>query len=503
MKKKLIIIGGGTAGFAAGIYGELNGYKTEIYEKHLISGGQVTAWRRGDYIFDGCLHWFMGSSPGVFFYDLWRELGIIPSVDFVYPELFAHLEDARGNVFHVYADTEKLYNEMIKIAPEDRTLIREFIKGIELFSDFDPPLEKAKELWNPVDWIRNGLKLLPFAAAFPKYKNMNVHDFRKKFKNPVLRNFMHRLIPDLDDFPMVALLYILGYKCSKRAGFPRGGSLAVAKAMEKRYLESGGTLHLKKSVKKIHIENGSAKGIYLSDGAFIPGDYVISTCDSRHTHYDLIGEKYLNKEVKNRYKTLKPFDPLLKVWLGVNRDLSSTPYWGYYETEDPRMIAGRSYKWWKYNHYCIDSAFAPAGKSVCLVTFPADYERWGALTRGSEAYKSAKREALEAALSLVEEKIPGIRDDVEKTDVATPLTWERYTNVWRGAYEGWEVTTSEVLNYKSKEVKGLKNFYHIGQWLAPGGGMPPAAVSGRDVIQMILKNNGISYRQFRSGRPAS
>lgn len=137
------------------------------------------------------------------------------------------------------------------------------------------------------------------------------------------------------------------------------------------------------------------------------------------------------------------------------------------------------------------------------MTFPADYERWGALTRGSEAYKSAKREALEAALSLVEEKIPGIRDDVEKTDVATPLTWERYTNVWRGAYEGWEVTTSEVLNYKSKEVKGLKNFYHIGQWLAPGGGMPPAAVSGRDVIQMILKNNGISYRQFRSGRPAS
>ena len=32
---------------------------------------------------------------------------------------------------------------------------------------------------------------------------------------------------------------------------------------------------------------------------------------------------------------------------------------------------------------------------------------------------------------------PGLADKVEAWDVATPLTWERYTGNWRGSYEGW------------------------------------------------------------------
>lgn len=34
MKKDVLIIGGGVAGLSAGIYGQLNGYNTEILEMH-------------------------------------------------------------------------------------------------------------------------------------------------------------------------------------------------------------------------------------------------------------------------------------------------------------------------------------------------------------------------------------------------------------------------------------------------------------------------------------
>jgi phytoene dehydrogenase-like protein len=37
----------------------------------------------------------------------------------------------------------------------------------------------------------------------------------------------------------------------------------------------------------------------------------------------------------------------------------------------------------------------------------------------------------------------------------------------------------------SKTLPGLKNFYMIGQWVEPGGGLPSAAMSGRNVIQII------------------
>jgi phytoene dehydrogenase-like protein len=38
-----------------------------------------------------------------------------------------------------------------------------------------------------------------------------------------------------------------------------------------------------------------------------------------------------------------------------------------------------------------------------------------------------------------------------------------------------------------KTLPGLENFYMAGQWVAPGGGVPNAAMSGRNVIQIICK----------------
>lgn len=41
--KRIAIIGAGMGGLAAGIYGQLNGYQTEIFEMHSLPGGQCTA----------------------------------------------------------------------------------------------------------------------------------------------------------------------------------------------------------------------------------------------------------------------------------------------------------------------------------------------------------------------------------------------------------------------------------------------------------------------------
>jgi phytoene dehydrogenase-like protein len=35
-------------------------------------------------------------------------------------------------------------------------------------------------------------------------------------------------------------------------------------------------------------------------------------------------------------------------------------------------------------------------------------------------------------------------------------------------------------------IPGLKGFYMVGQWLFPGGGIPPAVQSGKWVIQSII-----------------
>lgn len=76
--KSIIIIGAGMGGMAAGIYGQLNGYRTRIFEMHKVPGGQCASWQRKGYTFDACIHHLMGCSPRTRIYGLWQELGVMP-----------------------------------------------------------------------------------------------------------------------------------------------------------------------------------------------------------------------------------------------------------------------------------------------------------------------------------------------------------------------------------------------------------------------------------------
>ncbi|MGC9397518.1 MAG: NAD(P)-binding protein [Anaerolineae bacterium] len=46
MEEDITIIGAGFAGLAAGIYAQMNGYRTQIFEMYDLPGGLCTAWKR-------------------------------------------------------------------------------------------------------------------------------------------------------------------------------------------------------------------------------------------------------------------------------------------------------------------------------------------------------------------------------------------------------------------------------------------------------------------------
>lgn len=62
MKNRILIIGGGVAGLAAGCYAQMNGYNAVIFEMHNLPGGLCTAWERRGYIFDGCIHYLLAAA---------------------------------------------------------------------------------------------------------------------------------------------------------------------------------------------------------------------------------------------------------------------------------------------------------------------------------------------------------------------------------------------------------------------------------------------------------
>ena len=93
-------------------------------------------------------------------------------------------------------------------------------------------------------------------------------------------------------------------------------------------------------------------------------------------------------------------------------------------------------------------------------------------------------------IDQLEKRFLGIKDNIEVVDVATPVTYERYTGNWQGSHMGWGNTT-ETMGSKpmSRTLPGLGNFYMAGQWVYIGGGVPGAVASGRQTIQLICSKD--------------
>jgi phytoene dehydrogenase-like protein len=73
-------------------------------------------------------------------------------------------------------------------------------------------------------------------------------------------------------------------------------------------------------------------------------------------------------------------------------------------------------------------------------------------------------------------------------DVATPVTFERYTGNWEGTWLGW-LTTPQTMNVRmSNTLPGLDDFYMAGTWVMAGS-LPGAAAAGRGVAEMICKED--------------
>jgi len=492
----IIIVGGGIAGLCAGCYARMNGYETKILEMHTLPGGVCTAWTRDGYTIDSCIHWLVGSAPGVGYHKLWREVGAIQDFEILNLEIYTRIEGEDGKTLTLYSDADRLEQHLLELAPEDERILRSLTKAVRKFSEFDLRVDKAPELYTLGDKLGMMLAMLPYGRTFMRWKNMTVSDFAKRLKNPFLRKTFTDMSSEADEFPMLALIMPLAWLHRKVAGYPYGGSLPFARAIEKRFLDLGGSIQYGARVSQILTEKADhgdrAVGVRLADGTEHRADVVISAADGHATIFDMLGGRYLDETTKGHYETLKPFPPLLYLGLGVNDPLDDVPatIGGLSYALDPEVeIDGKVRQHLSFKAYNFDPALAPAGRSVIIVMLNSDYDRWVALREDPQAYAAAKEAACDAVIDALEQRIPGLRNKVEMRDVATPVTWNRFTGNWRGSYEGWLPSGGNLMMQMKKTLPGLDGFYMIGHWTTPGGGLPPAVSGGRHVIQLLCKKD--------------
>lgn len=494
MEKSIIIIGAGIAGLSAGCYGQMNGYKTRIFEMENNPGGCCTSWNREGYTIDGSIHWLTGSRPGNVFYPIWEELGAVQGRAIVDHEEYARIEGKDGKVFIVYTDINHLEQHMLELAPEDKDVIEEFTEGIRTMIHFPMPVEKEPELYSPIDGLKMMLKMRPYLMFVRKWGRLTIQDFAQRFKNPFLRQVFPLCVnlQNGPDFPILGFLQSLAWMDQKTAGFPVGGSLEFARSIERRHLALGGEIHYGSRVNKILVENNRAVGVRLDDGSEQRSDIVISAADGYTTIFDMLDGKYINDKIQGYYDELPVTPPVIYIALGVARSFEEMPYQATgtdFPLDEPITIGGQERKRLNVQMYNFDPSLAPAGKTVMRVYFATDYEYWKKLKQDPERYEAEKEQIADQVVASLDQRFPGLAAQVEMRDVATPMTFERYTGNWQGTFLGWLISTKTLRMQMSKTLPVLKNFYMAGQWVQPGGGVPTAAMSARNVTQVICKQD--------------
>ncbi|UCH92815.1 MAG: NAD(P)/FAD-dependent oxidoreductase [Candidatus Aminicenantes bacterium] len=490
MSEKVIIIGAGIAGLSAGCYLRMNGYDTEIFELRTIPGGLCTSWERGDYIFDGCIGWLVGSSPANNHYYLWNELVDMKTLRFVDYQEYIRVEDKNGQFIRVRTNVDELEQELLEKAPEDKELITAFTKAIRKLMHLQLPFEKAPETYNLPDHIKKMFKFMPYLGDIKKWTRIPTLEIAKKCKNPLLeKTFRFAIVPETSVF---FLIMTLAWMHKKGAGYPIGGSLKFARLIEKKYLELGGKIHYKSRVKKIITKDHAAKGVLLENGETHESDIVVSAADGYSTIFEMLEGKYTDKTILCYYENYKTYPSYLQFSLGVSRTFPGVPPRLVFPLEKPLLIdPDTSFEDLNIRVLNFDPTLAPEGKTVIIaILHNYNYKYWVDLrTNNKEKYKHEKRRIVDEIIEILDKKFGNIKSNVEVTDLSTPATVIRYTNNWKGSLGSWLLTPEMGLKPKKKMLPGLKNFYMAGQWVEPCGGLPSAIKSARNVTQVICKQD--------------
>jgi phytoene dehydrogenase-like protein len=503
------IIGAGLAGLSAGVYLRKAGFSTTIFEMNKLPGGQCTSWKKKGYTFDGCVHWLMGIRPGDAFYRIWEEMGIFRNErQFVLLDRHTVVRFADGEKVTIYSDYSKLKDELLRIAPEDATLINPFIRGIKKASSIKIPDPDDRS----ISGLLGTLRIVPAMISLSRrWGRISIHEYASRFQNPRMKKIMQLMLPG--GFAMYVLVFNIAALGNGSGAYPVGGSLSLAKDIEETYLSLGGEIKFSARVTEIitkaqNDRKHSIAGLRYRDCNILNrdidreeksthafnADYIISAGDGFSCVEKLLGGRFHHPRIRKVWESLPLYNPLFYVSIGIEGNLGTDT-----SSEGDTINFDKPLKvsWGEVPHLVahtlsFDPTLAPEGHSTVNLIMDADFDHWERLYE-DPAYEETKSNDAKIILDALEDFYPGLNERIRVIDIATPMTWVRFTGVHRGAYEGFQ-WTPQALRYRNLpgHLKGLDNFFLSGQWVHPGGGLPTAVYSGKNVARKIIKHHNKS-----------
>lgn len=492
------IIGAGVAGLSLGIRLLRRGQAVTIYEAGHAAGGLCVNWRRGDYDFNGCLHWVLGAREGSSFHDMWMQVCDIDSLQYVDFDERADIELPDGNGgfwhFHLYNDVGQFRSYLLSLGPDDAAVINRWMDAILTVSRFLPnlpPFPTVPTLFGRMAHYASLWRMWPMLGFLRTWSDLTTRTFAQEFKSPRLRQAVSALY--MNETSMTVIIFGQAYMAARVAAYPLGGSRALSDLLLKTFTGLGGKIEFGARVESVRVEGGMAVGLVLADGRRTQADCVCSCADWRWTVGSALGGKFASDKQRELLSVGKEaiFYSYCRVHMGVANDLSELPHFMRLAI-DGTLPDGTTFSQLELEVNHFDPTLAPEGKTTLTANFTTREGQWWISLRKTDpqVYAQAKEAIAQLVIDALEQRFPHLflPSAVEVTDVTTPATYHRFTGNALGSSQGWTPMSHVTRRLPvSTTLPGLSHFVMAGHWLEAGGGLPISLVTALRAEKVVMR----------------
>jgi len=500
-----VIIGAGVGGLVSAALLTKAGLEVCVLETAAKPGGLLAGFTRDGFVFDTAIHWLNQCGPGGLVRRIFRGVREDAPETPQMRRIRRYLGD--GFDYLLSDDPDELREALISDFPEDRRGLLSFFDTAHTlgaaFARFGVNMRCAQTM-TFLEKVRALYRMTAAGRPFVRFGGVPAEKgLRRFFHGPILERMWRAESGLLACLMPVAWAYEGDYQRP-----PAGGSQAIPAWLASVCRDAGGIIACRTRAERIVVEGDRAAAVRYTaldgpaGGAEIRCGHVIAACDVTSVYRDLLPSRAVSPRLQKRMDRAECYDSALSVFLGL-----SSPAADLGIAEELVHITGDGL--FRADHTAgdpskvevnlmipsiLDPSLAPPKKATLILHSAArmsQNEVWRTgpgLERGRE-YLAFKRRFADALIDRAE-RVLGVdlRSRVEVCEVATPVTYGRYTSNRDGAIMGFRPTSANMRARIARLETPLKNLHIGGQWAEVGGGLPSAVRAGANAAAMILRH---------------